>query len=404
MKSRIFGISRRGIRKIIVCALYLIFRSMPRQATTFSPTNVKRILVIDLDNLGDVLLATPAIRALKEKFAQADIAMIACHYNLDTVKENPNITETIIINRPTIGDKVNLFRIFNGNVRLILKLWRRHFDIGVVFEANERFASFGNALLSLAGIKYRVGRDFGDYADLLTRCSSMAEIKHRIEMYLDVARLIGADTSNGQPEMHVTSEDKNFAHKFLLEHQISEKDIVVGIHPGATTYVNLRRWHPKGFAEVGEQICIRHGAKVFITGSPEDIELDNQIERMMNPKPIIAAGRTTVGQLAALLRKMDLFITNDTGALHIADAVGVSHIIAIFGPSNPQQAAPRNSRCSVVTSKLPCSPCEILREGDRAMPCANPKGEECLDSISVEQVLDAVEQRLCHVIAVKRGL
>ena len=168
---------------------------------------------------------------------------------------------------------------------------------------------------------------------------------------------------------------------------ISKKTLIVGFHPGSFPDMKYKRWAPEKYAELGNFLCEKFNASIMIFGSSEEQDISEKILKLMRYPPIITTGKTTLRQAAAIIEKCDLFVSNDTGLMHIAAALNVP-TIGIFGPTDPRKNSPRGKNTTFIWKNFPCSPCYNT---EKAIKCKEAK---CLNSISVEEVLVRIKKIL----------
>jgi ADP-heptose:LPS heptosyltransferase len=208
-------------------------------------------------------------------------------------------------------------------------------------------------------------------------------IKHEVEYLMDIAKLLDADSTWSELELFLSDDDRTHVRSFFEENGVSNERPVVGINPGG--FRPNRRWMEERFASVADRLTSYHDAVVIFVGSRSDIPLVEKIRSQMKSSSISAAGKTSLRQLGALLEQLDLFITNDSGAMHIATAAKTP-IVALFGPEAPNRYDPYCAEdMKVVFWKgVECSPCLKIE-------CSDLK---CLKSITVEEVLTGAERLL----------
>jgi ADP-heptose:LPS heptosyltransferase len=199
---------------------------------------------------------------------------------------------------------------------------------------------------------------------------------HRIDYYLQVLAGAGIPVVDRHTDFPIDEHDRRTAAQFLQAMGVAHHHPLVGINAGGNW--GLKRWPAQSWAELADRLIKERGATVLITGSQQDVTLARQIARHMREKPVVAAGVLNLKGLAALCASLDLFITADTGPLHIADAIGAPRIVALFGPTLPGITGPRARKgVTVVRAKTQCSlPCYELK-------CPDNK---CMKSISVDTV------------------
>jgi heptosyltransferase-2 len=187
----------------------------------------------------------------------------------------------------------------------------------------------------------------------------------------------------------VSQEEREFVTEFLKSVAVSEADLLIGIHPGTGQSSVSRRWPPDRFARLADWLVEEHNAKVIFTGAPSEIPLVNEIRRTMKTDPIVSTGRTNLKQLAEIAKRCRIFISGDTGPLHIAAAMK-TRVLGLFGPNTPSKWGPYGKGHRVIYKGLPCSPC-VKQYLGQVPDCLNPV---CITDISVEDVQEVVSEML----------
>ncbi|MGD0338320.1 MAG: glycosyltransferase family 9 protein [Bacteroidota bacterium] len=313
-----------------------------KQIASIDHHSIKTILVIRQHNqLGDMLCAVPALRALQESFPAAHIRFVLSPLHHDIINGCPFIDE--ILNY----DKTNFFnhpRRFFSFARL---LRIPHPDIAIVISTvSSSFTS--NAMAWISGAPIRIGpasiadqtkgsRQFFTHPLVLDWTNTPR--RHQIERNLDTVRFLGADTKDFSIDIGLTDIEKQFAREFFTQNKGSAQR-VVGFHPGAGKVQN--RWSASFFANVANTLGKRFKAHIMITAGPMDDEpVAAMIKELIVPFTIVK-GRT-IREVAAIIDQMSLYITNDTGTMHVAAATN-ARILSLFGPTNPYEWAPLGER------------------------------------------------------------
>ncbi|MGB2705740.1 MAG: lipopolysaccharide heptosyltransferase II [Candidatus Omnitrophota bacterium] len=331
-------------------------------------TDIKGILIVEVNWLGDVLFSTPLIKAIRGKFKGAYIACMLDPRTREILEHNPAINEIIIY------DEKGEHRSLAGKMRLVSLLRRKKFDLAVLLHR-----SFTKALITrLAGIGERAG-----YATkkrralLLTHSLDAPEaIAHKVEYFLRIAQSLGCDTSDKSYEFFVTDKKRKYIDGELAKEGVKEKDLLVVINTGANW--PPKRWSETNFARLSDVLITKYGAKVVAAGAKNDLEIAERIKEKMSQELIILAGRTNLEELGALTERADFVISGDTGPMHIAVAMK-SRVIALFGPTSPALTGPYGSgNYRIIQKDVGCEvPCYDLT-------CDNYK---CMDAITVDDVL-----------------
>lgn len=338
----------------------------------FRKEKIRKILIIRIDRIGDIVLSTPAIRALKENFPQAHIAIMVNPYIKELIVENPYLNEIIVY------DEKGRQQRFLSRISFIKNLRKKKFDLALDLLLSYKLKT---ALLAyLSGARYRVGFDIeGRGAFFNIKVAPDKKVKHLIEYTMDLVKAIGADTAEMDPEIFVSSEDNDYIRDYL-NRNIAGHNLVVGIHPGG--YYPSQRWMVEGFAQLADELIRRYQAEVVITGGPAEEGLVLKIANLMKEKAVFM-NRISLGKLMALISQCSLFICNNSGPLHIAVALKVP-TVSTMGPTIPEMWWPRGDNHIVLRKDLPCSPCSL----------GECKTHECMKLITLEDILQAVQVQL----------
>ena len=328
-------------------------------------------------------MISPAIRALRERFAQAEIAILARPWVLDTLAGNPFFDRLIPYENP--GRHAGLL----GRVRLARELRRQKFDLAVLFQK-----AFDAAFLAaLAGIPIRVGHDTDRRGFLLTERISVnaaTERMHHVDFFLEVALACGCVPGSREPFFYLSDADRRWAAEFLRQAGTAPGARLVTIHTGGSKAP--RAWHADRFAALARRLSGKHDLAPVIVGDAGDLAAARMVKESV-PAAVIAAGASSVRGMAALIEASSLFVGNDSGPMHIAGALGTP-VVGIFGPGIPEKTAPRGERIrfEAVTRRFPCAPCRqnFFRECE---PASSGK-PYCLEEIDVESVAAACDRVL----------
>jgi heptosyltransferase-2 len=333
----------------------------------------KRILIFNVNWLGDVLFSTATIRNIRRNFPDGFIACVVPSRCYPILKDNPHLDEIIIF------DEKDRHKGILARLNFVRQLKGKGFD--TVFLLHR---SFSRALICrLAGICERIGYHTKKRSFLLSKkiIAPKKDSCHRIDYYLNIIEKAGLKVEDRYLDFFVNEEDVKFVNDFLIRNSVQKDDFLVAINPGGNW--PPKRWPKEYWAILADKLISQFGAKVIITGAQHDFPLALNIKQRMKEKPIVASGIFNVKHLGALAKRADVFITADTGPLHIANAVGAKHIIAIFGPTDPS-----------ITGPYPLKNVIILRKdvGCR-IPCyeVHCKDNRCMKTITPEDVLEQVK-------------
>lgn len=325
----------------------------------------RRILIFNVNWLGDVLFSTAAIRNIRRNFPDSFMACIVPSRCYGILKGNPNLDEIIIF------DEKDRHKGIFTQLDFVRQLKDKKFD--TVFLLHR---SFSRALICrLAGIKRRIGYSTHKRAFLLTDKIPMPkkDAMHRIDFYLNIIEKAGLRIEDRYMEFFISDEDIKFVEGFLKNQGVTRGDFLVVINPGGNWLP--KRWPREYWSQLADKLISFLGAKVIITGSHNDLTLAQHIKDKMEENPLVACGVFNIKQLGALAKRGDVFITADTGPLHIAGALGTKNIIAIFGPTSPQITGPIHLKNVIllqkdVGCKIPCY--EVKCKDNRCMKAITP--------------------------------
>jgi lipopolysaccharide heptosyltransferase II len=334
----------------------------------------ERILVFEVNWLGDVLFSTPAIRAIRKKYPGAYLAALVVPRCREVLFANNYLDEVMVY------DEKGKHRGLKGKIRLIRDLRARHFTISYLFKSSLSRTLY----LFLAGIKKRIGygKRRGDFF-LTERVMLPKEQLHRADTYYYLVAKDKIPEGERRYDFFISNEDRAFIEDLLKKHHVPLGKQLVVLHVGGNW--DLKRWPKVHFARLIDVIKSSFGAEVVISGSFLDHPLAKEIAGLTQAKPFVACGMTTLKQLAALFQKSDLVISADSGPLHIAMAMQ-ANTLALFGPTLPEITGPIGEGDFSVLRNKEIS-CEV--------PCYNLecKNNICMSSLSVEQVIEEVEKR-----------
>jgi heptosyltransferase-2 len=338
--------------------------------------NLKRILIVRTDRVGDVLLSTPVISALRLAYPQAYIAMMTSPYAKEIVEANPYLDEVIIY------DKDGKHKSWSRSMKFSLNLKKKKFDLALVLHPTNRV----HLVTYFAGIPRRVGYD-RKMGFLLTdriRHSKQSGQKHETEYNLDLVRYLGITPQGAGLFMALKPESQDWVDDLFLREGIKETDKLLAIHPGASCPSKV--WPNERFAEAADRLVEKYGFKVLVVAGPKDMAIAGSLIKNMRQPALNLAGMTSIAQLASVLKRCHLFISNDSGPVHVACSVGTP-VISIFARSqaglSPRRWGPLGKNDKILHKTVGCIEClahDCIREF------------ACIKSITVNDIMEAVEE------------
>ncbi|MBU1727602.1 MAG: lipopolysaccharide heptosyltransferase II [Candidatus Omnitrophica bacterium] len=333
----------------------------------------KRILIVRTDRIGDVLLSTPVIKAMRKACPNAFIAMMVSPYALDIVEGNPYLDQVIIY------DKDEKHKSWVRSIKFTLNLKKKKFDLALVLHPINRV----HLITFFAGIPHRIGygKKMGFLLSKKFQHSKQLGEKHELEYSLDLVRYLGIEPSDLDLFMPIKKESEKLVDDLFVREGIAGSDRLLAIHPGASCPSKI--WPNQRFAEVADSLAKEYGFKVLVVAGPKDMTLAQSVVGNMKAPVVNLAGRTSVSELASVLKRCTLFISNDSGPVHIASAVGTP-VISIFGRSqaglSPKRWGPIGKNDRILHEEVGCIECLAH----------NCKREfACLKAITVDDVIKA---------------
>lgn len=344
----------------------------------------RRILVIKIVGLGDTVLMLTPLRQLRDAFPEASIFALVTPLSTGILQGQPQI-DRLIVHDVLGGDRGPA-----GFIRLVRRL--REFDFDCIIDFEQHFQMTG-ILSYLTGAPRRVGLYYGGNPRrwLLTDPVFLDPDRHMVDSYMDLLRPLGlpVDPVKRLERIYVEDADRLEVDTWLGEHRRSQDGPLVGIHPGSGIRATARRWPAERFAEILRRIWSEFGADIVLTGDESEKDLVDRVIRTAGSPAHSSAGRFTIKQTAALMSNCDLFISNDTGPMHMAAAMGTP-TIGLFGPNVPRRYAPVGEGSLGIYKGSDCSPCIQIHKG-QAGECS--RGGICMEAIGVEDVWRAVVAR-----------
>jgi heptosyltransferase-2 len=328
-----------------------------------------KIVIRATNWVGDAIMALPALRAVRSRFADSEITILARPY-VAAIYKNQQVCDNMMF----VGDKKGILK----------ELRAQKFDIALLLQ-NAFEAAW---IVWRAGIRERIGYARDGRSPFLTKALPVPEPGeipvHEQYYYLELLRRAGwLDTLPNESfiKLNVSEENRQRAEEFLLSVGARPDRLRIAIGAGAS-YGSAKCWPPDRFAELANRLQMQSGADVILFGTSSEAPVSSAIAAGMHRPPIDLTGKTPISDLPSLLSQCRLFIGNDSGAMHVAAAVGLP-VVAVFGPTDPFGTAPVTPRSSIVQEKPYCSPCFLRR-------C--PTDHRCMTRVTPDAVEAAARQ------------
>lgn len=334
----------------------------------------KRILVVKLDHIGDVLLATPVFSNLRKSFPDTELHALCGKWSRVILDNHPHVDRVIEYNSP-IFCRTGHPATFRNALRLFKLLRRQNYDMLIELRGDWRiiwYSLLRFTPMRLCRASLQIAHKLG-----LHRLSGL----HETTRNLDVLNQVGIPTTIQNTTFSISTIDKEWADNLFTKVNFVSEFPVVSIHPGSPNI--LKRWIPGRFAELADWLIEQKEAQIVFVGVQDEISIIKHIQNQMRGESTNIAGKTSIPQLASILQKSDMFIGNDSGPMHLAAAVG-TQTIGLFGPGNPHRFGPVGEKCQIIQKKHDCPPCS----GNKCR-----YGEEgCMSKIRVPDVIEILEK------------
>ncbi len=319
--------------------------------------------------VGDLVMATPILSELRRHFPDAEITAMCFERVAPLLEHDRDIDNLFTFSRPTIWMKRDQRR------NLIATLRAREYDLALLLTN-----SFSSAFwFWVSRIPQRIGFRADRRSLLLTRSidpPKEIETQHQVETNKSLLPLLGIASSSSSPRLHLTPEERTLSRERLTQLGIPPDAPVIAINPGAA-YGSAKCWLPERFQEVTKALLEDPRLCVLYFGDASQLSLVRQITAPFSSRVFSLAGSTTLRELTALISEVDLLLTNDSGPMHIAAALGTP-LLSLFGSTSPIKTGPYGQPAlSVLQKKVACAPC-YLRE------C--PTDFRCMKRISASEV------------------
>ncbi|OPY89245.1 MAG: ADP-heptose--LPS heptosyltransferase 2 [Syntrophus sp. PtaU1.Bin208] len=335
------------------------------------PEGVRNLLIRGTNWIGDVVMTLPAIASIRKTFPKAHIAILVKPWVADVLRLCPDVDEILLYKSPGIHAGLK------GKVRLAGELRERRFDAAILLQNAIEAA----ILTSMAGIPIRAGYNSDARGALLThavrRTREVRQV-HQVNYYRAMVQALGCELTDIGAMLRPRAEDQELAERLLADYSLEKGSFLVGMAPGAA-YGPAKMWFAERFGAVANRLVSELNARILLFGSSGDRKAIEDVQGSSRDPLLDLAGKTSLREAILLISRCSLFVSNDSGLMHVAGALGVP-TVAIFGSTNPVTTSPSGRRTIVVRGKADCSPC---------LKKVCPTDFQCMKSIGVEDVYRA---------------
>jgi lipopolysaccharide heptosyltransferase II len=351
-----------------------------------------KILIIALSGIGDALLFTPAASLIRKNFPDAKMDALVMFKGAQEIYQQSGLFDNIVyhdfLNAPLTKSLALLFRL------------RKKYDASInVYPANRREYNVIQFLVGAnrrGGIKY-LRRDLLELGFLNNVTIIENDSLHNVQENIRLTEQVLNFSAKEEPDLvlPLTENDQAYSKNFLNGAGIEETDTAIGFHAGSAVFKNQikRRWEPEKFAELAGRLTENANTHVLIFGGPEETELKKTIQQASKSSRVLIPTSNTIVESAALLKRCSVFVTNDSGMMHIA-ASTKTPTVAIIGPTNTNYIHPWHTEYEIASLFLECSPCFIY--SPRPLKCFRKDVKfKCVKELTVEMVF----QRVIHLLS-----
>jgi lipopolysaccharide heptosyltransferase II len=350
-----------------------------------------KILISALSGIGDALMFSPALKLLRQKYPEAQIDLLSMFKGVEQLYAgNPDL------------DNVIHWDFINSNpfssIGFLLKLRRLKYDVTINVYPSNRWPY--NLISFLIGANKRLGHDYNHLnlqsLNFLNNYRILEDdLKHNVEENIHLIELLDVKVNGELPPLRVclSEADIKAAEEWMKSNNIDERKLFIGFHAGSATMKNheKRRWSAEKFAELGKQLIEKYGATILLFGGPDEYNLNDSINKMMDGKAfIVKVPRLSTS--AALMSRCKVFVVNDSGLMHLAAGVQLP-VVTIFAYTNPNYVYPWKTKYTMIRRELECSPCFYYSPKPASCKWTADKFR-CITNICVDEVFSAVKNML----------
>ena len=353
---------------------------------------MRKILIINIFGIGDVLFTTPLVRSLRENFPGAYIAYVCSQRAYSVLEHNPHLDKIYIYEKDDYRAlwKKSRVQAIQKAIAALAEIRSQQFDVVVDLSLNRLF----NFLSWAFGVPERIGFNYKNRSPFLTKKVPIKgfEDKHVVEHYLSLLQFFRVKPRSQKMEVFSTAADQSWAEGALRQNGIKPGERVVALIPGGGVSwgkdVVFRRWPVERHAQLVDKIIAKFKVKVILLGDLSEQPLATELRSTMKNSVIDFIGQTSVGQYLAFFSRCELVVLNDGGPLHMAVAAG-ARTVSLIGPVDEKIYGPYPPQGhGIVTQNIACRPCY------RSFRHADCEHISCLRQITVEDVFEKVEEIL----------
>jgi heptosyltransferase-2 len=334
------------------------------------------ILIRGTNWIGDAVMTLPAVAAIRKTFPEAKITILVKPWVADIFRLCPDIDEIMLFQSPGPHEGMA------GKWRIAGDIRKKRFDAAILLQNAIEAA----IITFLAGIPVRAGYNSDGRGLLLTHSVPLTKAireVHQTDYYLEMVKALGCQPASREALLTLGKDDERLAGELLAEYGLQDSRLLVGLAPGAT-YGPAKKWFPERFSLVADRLVDGFSAQIVLFGSSDDNDTAAKVQARAKYPMFDLTGKTGLKEAMSLMSRCRLFISNDSGLMHVAAALGVP-TIAIFGSTNPATTSPPGRNNVIIHKDVACSPC---------LKPDCPTDFQCMDLIGVDDVYEAAVRML----------
>ena len=389
MKRALHGALRATLAATGRAEALIIGAGAPRPARRIDPAP-RRIVVWTMDRIGDVQRASGLFRMVKAHWPACEIVAVVAGRSMPILRENPHITAIHCV--PSPYD----LRTHAGVLR---RLRADHFDLGILAEVDPFWAKLGHWSMRALGVPQWVGFDLGHALPRQCRAVPLDHARSWTDQFVAMAESLGVPDDGQGLDLHLSPDERRAARDTLAQHGIADGQDFVLVHPGGNFLTVSRQWPAERFGAMLDLVGERWNLPFVLTGLPAERPTIDTVKAATRMPVVDLCGRLGLRELAAVIARSAVCVSNDTGPLHIAHALRKPAVV-VLGPTAPAVVGLPATTLPVFAD-LPCRPCAFL-QGWQA--CTNPSRWACLSRIEPEAVAMAVSTQLGRVLPGVEGM
>jgi len=355
---------------------------MNPDATKTVMISPKKILVTQLRRIGDVMMCTPALKALRKKFPRSHIAFLVEKESESLLWENPNIDELIVLEKKKYGNPFYMLKRIH-NIR------KKSFDLTIDFFGNPRSAW----ICFLSGASFRLGPNLGARGFFYNlKMIKDNTPKYAAQSRMDGLKILGIETKDSSLDFFLSDKAKDFAKEFFNKQKLRESELVISVSP--TSRRHFKRWSLERYALVCDFLISKYKARIILVWGPGEKSVLEKLKAFSKNELIISPPTPTLQELGAILERCDFHFGNDNGTKHIAVAVGAPTLTIYGPPSHVSWTFPDEKKHRWTQTENLCEDCEKVKHRCKKL--------SCLDSIQIEDIVKELKRLLKDNLNEKR--